>query len=127
MHTPMPRVLIILLLLVFVGACQSTAVPKEKLSVDARWVELKTDRGETVRALYAAPKAPGKHAAVIFNHGTGVRMMGYQQAVASGNMDVKDYVADGPIRRRSSNSITPAAINGSTGCSKAIGGTCRRS
>ena len=63
------------------------------LAAEARWVELQTSMGDKPRALYGGPGPGGPAGAVIFSHGTGVRMMGAARAAAEGNMDIADYVA----------------------------------
>lgn len=69
-------------------------------------IEFTTDRGETVQAMLATPPGTGRHPAVIYSHGTIVRLSGYEGAKAQG-MDVADfvralategYVAIAPIR-----------------------------
>ena len=58
---------------------------------DIQWVQLPLKGGETVRGAFGTV-AGGKQPAVIFNHGTGVRHLGHDGAVAKDNMDVRDYV-----------------------------------
>ncbi len=63
-------------------------------------VEFATERGEKVSALFAAPSGSERLPAVIYNHGTVVRLSGYEGAKAQGT-DVADFVraivADGYV------------------------------
>lgn len=54
-------------------------------------IQFTTERGEAVAALYAAPSGNERRPAVIYNHGTVVRLSGYEGAKAQG-MDVADFV-----------------------------------
>jgi dienelactone hydrolase len=60
-----------------------------------------------VRLILGVPSGPGPHPAVIFNHGTGVRHLGYEGSKNRGQMDVSrftdalvhdGYVALAPIQ-----------------------------
>ena len=70
------------------------------------WIELDVN-GTPVRSILGVPSGPGPHPAVIFNHGTGVRHLGYEGSKNRGQMDVSrftdalvhdGYVALAPIR-----------------------------
>jgi dienelactone hydrolase len=62
-------------------------------TVDAKikWIEIEIDSGEKIRAIYGIPDKEGKHPAVIYNHGTFVRKLGYTEASNRG-YDVKNFV-----------------------------------
>jgi dienelactone hydrolase len=83
-----------------------TAYPIAVNAQQVSRVEFATERGEAVTALYAAPPGPERRSAVIYSHGTVVRLSGYEGAKAEGT-DVADfvkaiaaegYVAIAPIR-----------------------------
>ena len=84
------RVIGALLFSAVLAACQTVPSTSEE-GRPVAWVDLQTDRGETVKALFAKPQAAGKRPAVIFNHGTAVRQSGYEGAASQGN-DTRDYV-----------------------------------
>jgi len=49
--------------------------------IEVGWLTLVTDRGEQINTLFARPKdpAPAPRPAVIYNHGTEVRLQGYSE------------------------------------------------
>lgn len=61
------------------------------IGAEDKWVKLRTESGETIRAIYGVPGKEGKYPAVIYHHGTFVRKLGYQEALDRG-YDVKDFV-----------------------------------
>ena len=52
---------------------------------------LNTESGQSIEAIYSLPESEGKHPAVIYNHGTFVRKLGYSKASSRG-YDVNDFV-----------------------------------
>ncbi len=89
-----------------------TAYPIAVHAQQVSRVEFATDRGEAVTALYAAPPGSERRPAVIYSHGTVVRLSGYERARNEGT-DVADfvkaiatdgYVAIAPIRNFLANS-----------------------
>lgn len=58
---------------------------------DAKTLNIKTASGETVEVIYSLPEGKEKYPAVIYNHGTFVRKLGYSEASYRG-YDVEDFV-----------------------------------
>ncbi|MDO8746551.1 MAG: dienelactone hydrolase family protein [Thermodesulfovibrionales bacterium] len=59
--------------------------------VGAAEITLKTQSGETIEVIYSVPEGKGKHPAIIYNHGTFVRKLGYSEASSRG-YDINDFV-----------------------------------
>lgn len=58
---------------------------------ETKWIDLPVTTGGSVKALFGVPDGITKAPAVIYNHGTFVRRMGYDAARSNG-YDVADYV-----------------------------------
>jgi hypothetical protein len=49
-------------------------------SVSAKETTFKTESGETIEVIYSVPEGKGKPPAIIYNHGTFIRKLGYFEA-----------------------------------------------
>lgn len=63
----------------------------EPEKIAAKATTLKTDSGATVEVIYSVPEGNQRHPAIIYNHGTVVRKLGYTDASSRG-YDVNDFV-----------------------------------
>ncbi|MFC1829606.1 dienelactone hydrolase family protein [Thermodesulfobacteriota bacterium] len=57
----------------------------------ASTIKLTLESGKTIKAFYGSIDSNGKHPAIIYNHGTVVRKLGYSETAKRG-YDVKDFV-----------------------------------
>ncbi|MGA1870910.1 MAG: hypothetical protein ACMUJM_20430 [bacterium] len=90
------RMAILLCITISLSGCMTTAT-----------TSIKAKSGDTITAIYSAPESKGKLPAIIYNHRTFVRKLGYSEAASRGYnvndfvkaLNKEGFVAIAPIRK----------------------------